>query len=99
MTLDQMQGAIQVRTGFLVNGNPIGAGRREVGNEQVRVFDHQVAIEGQIGNFAQRLHKRRSHGEIGDKMPVHDIHMDDGATARGGGANLVRQMGEIGRQN
>jgi hypothetical protein len=32
-------------------------------------------------------------------MPVHDVDMDDGRTAFRGKANLIRQVGEVSRQN
>ena len=99
VALDQMQGAIQMYAGFLVHGNPVGAGRGKLGNELVRILDHQVAIERQLGHLAQGLHQRRSHGQVGHEMTVHDIHMDDCAAARGSVAHLVRQMGEVSRQN
>ena len=94
-----MQRAVQMHAGFLVHRNPVGPGLGKLRNELVRILDHQVAIERQIGRFAQRLHQRRAHGEIGHKMAVHDVHMDDGAAAFGGALDLVRQMGEISRQN
>ena len=91
-----MQRTVQMRTSFLVYGYPSGASGGEVRNVQVRVFDHQVAIQWQISIFSQRLYNRRAHGEIGDKMSVHDIYMDHRATARAGSVDLLRQPGKIG---
>ena len=94
-----MQGPIQVAASFLMHRNPVGPRLAELGNKKVRIFDHQMAIERQLGRLPQRLHQRRPHGEVGDKVAVHNIHMDDRATASRGIANLVRQVGEISRQN
>lgn len=32
-------------------------------------------------------------------MPIHDVHMDDAASARGRSFNLVCQMGEVGGED
>ena len=37
----------------------VGAGIGEAGQQHLRVVDHQVAVEEQVGVLAQRLHDRR----------------------------------------
>jgi len=37
---DQVECAIQMNAGFLVNRDPVGAGLGELRNEEVRIFDH-----------------------------------------------------------
>jgi hypothetical protein len=49
MRCDQLQCAMKVHAGFLVNGNPAGASLGNCGNEFVWIFDHQVAIENHFG--------------------------------------------------
>jgi hypothetical protein len=88
MTLNQVQRAIQMPAGFLMHRNPIRASLGECGNEFVRIFDHQMAIERQFRNPAQRFDHRRTNGEIRDEMPVHNIHVDDTGAAFARGTHL-----------
>jgi len=99
VVLNEMQGAVQVDASLLMHRNPVGPSVAEFRDELVRILDHEVTVEGQVGRLAQRLHQRRPHGQIGDKVAVHNIHMDNRATACCGVADLVRQMGEVSRQN
>ncbi len=99
MAADQVQGAIEVPASLLMNGNPVCACLDEDGDELVGILDHQVAVERQVGDFAQGLHNRWSNGQVGDEMAVHDIDMDHRAATLGGTADLICQMGEVRRQN
>ncbi len=45
---DQVQRAVEMDAGFLVDGHPIGAGFGKFGDEEIGVFDHEVAIEGDL---------------------------------------------------
>ncbi len=71
----------------------------KIGNELVGILDHQVAVEGQVSRLAQGLDYGRPNGEVRDEMAVHDIDMNHGGATFGGTTDLVRQMGEIRRQN
>ena len=99
MILDVMKGAIQVDAGFLMHRDPVRAGLHEVRNELVRVLNHEVTIERQVGDFAEGTHDGRTDGDVGNKMAVHDVDMDDGSAAFGGAFNAFRQMGKVSRQN
>ena len=59
---DQLQGAVQVGAGLVVDADPVGAGLGERGNEFVGVLDHQVAVERQAGGLAQALDHRAGQG-------------------------------------
>jgi len=37
---------------------------------------HQMNIQGQVGNFADRSYNRNADGDIGNEKSVHNIHMD-----------------------
>ena len=74
-----MQCPVQVPHSFLVHRNPIGARIGESRNIFVRILDHQVAIERQRRDLAQRLHHRRPDREIGHEMSIHDVDVDDSA--------------------
>ena len=85
-------------TSLLMHRNPVRPSICERGNVQVRILNHQVAIERQLGRLAQRLHQLRPQSDVGDKMPVHHIHMNDGAAALRRPRNLLAQTREIRRQ-
>src|SRR5277367_1307103 len=96
--LDQVEGAIQMAARFLMHGDPINSGFGEGPDVLVWILYHEMAIERQPGCFAERFHYRRANREIGHKMTVHDIDVDEaGATGRGL-LDLIRQMGEVGRK-
>ena len=53
MAANQLQAAVEMNTGFLMNSDPIRAGIGEGGNVLIGIFDHQVAVEGNIYRLAQ----------------------------------------------
>ena len=99
---DEVEGAVKVNTGFLMNGNPIGPSVGKFGNEQVWIFDHQVTIEGHVELFAKGANDRRADGEIGDEVAVHNVQVKDGAAAvdrlLGVGGKLRKIGGKNGRR-
>ena len=99
MAANVLQGAVEMAAGLLMDRNPVRPGFYELRDVLVWILNHQVAIERQLGHFTQRFHDGRPDRDIRYKMPVHDVHVHQGAAAFGGTANLVRQMGEIRRQN
>ena len=40
------------------------------------LFDHQVHVERQFGGALVGLHQERAHGDVGDEVAVHHVHMD-----------------------
>ena len=96
---DQLERAVQVAAGLVVDADPVGPGVGKRGDELVGILDHQVAIERQVGDLAQAFHHRRPDGDVGHKMAVHDVDVDDRAAAALGRGNLVRQMGKIRRED
>src|SRR5208283_2123465 len=94
-----MQRAVQVPDGLLVHRNPIGPCFGKCRNEFVGILDHQMTIERRLGNLPQRLHYRRTEGEIGDEMSIHNVDMDDAGATFLGGAYLLAETGEVRRKN
>jgi len=94
-----VQSPVQMVTNFLMDRDPVGAGFSEVGNVAVWIFDHQVAVERQLRGLPQRLHYWWADGDVGDEMSVHDIDVNERGSAFGSAANLLRQMGEVRREN
>jgi hypothetical protein len=97
---NQVKRAIEVNASLLMDRYPVGAGFREGRNEIVGILDHQVAIEGNIGNgFAERGHHRRADGDVRNEVAVHDVHVEDRAAAVDGGLGLRAKLSEIGGEN
>ena len=92
-----LQRAVQVDASFLVHRNPVGPGIGEGRDILIRILDHQVDIKRHIGDPAQRLHHRRANGDIGNKVPVHHIYMQQGSASCQCCLNFFCQAGKIGR--
>jgi len=88
-----------VNAGLLMDRNPIRAGIGESGNVRVTIFDHQVAVKGNIHSLAQGRNYRRPDGDVGHKVTVHHIHMEQGGATSHRSVGILSQAGEIGRQN
>ena len=56
-------------------------------------------VQGQTGCLAQGLHDRDANGDVGDKVAVHDIHMDYVGPALLYQAYLFAQPREVRGQN
>ena len=71
---------VEQRTGIAeldVHDAAVGAGVGEVGDQHAGVVDHQVAVEEQVGVCAQRLHHRRTDGEVGHEVAVHHVDVQE----------------------
>jgi hypothetical protein len=58
-----------------------------------------MAIEGLFGVGAQRSDNQRPYGEVGDKMAVHHVDMDEIRAGLFDRFHLRSQAGEIRREN
>lgn len=74
--LNQPQGPVQVRTGFLVDRDAVGARRDEHGRIPVRILDHQVDIQRQPRDAPHRFHHRNANREVGGEMTVHHVQVE-----------------------
>jgi len=93
---DELEGAMEMAAGLVVDADPVGAGLGEGGDEFVGVLDHEVAIEGQLGVLAEGGDDGGSDGDVGDEMAIHDVDVDNGATAALGSGDFVGEAGEVG---
>ena len=82
-----------------MDGDRVGAGFGELFQIRVHRRDHQVDVEGLCSVPPQRLHHRRSDGEIGDEMAVHDIDVDPVGAGFVDRAHLFAETREIGRED
>ncbi len=78
---NQVERAIKMNAGFLVDGHPVGSSFREYRDEKIGIFDHEMAIEWDFEMLAEGADDRRTDGEIGDKVTIHDVEMEDGGAA------------------
>ena len=76
-----MESAVEVNAGFLMDGDPVDASFGEGGDKSVRPFDHEVAIEGDLGGLAKRRDYRWADRKIGDEVAIHDVDVEDGGSA------------------
>ena len=79
--------------------NPVRPSLGKKRDHLVWIFNHQVTVERQFRELPQALNDRRPNRHVGNKVPIHNVDMDDGPASVGGGLDLFRQMGEIGRQD
>ena len=97
--LNVTDGAVQMRGGFVVDGNLIGTGFDEDGREEIRTGDHEVDVEDQFGGLADGLHEGRTQSEVGDKMAVHHINVKHGGPTALYVGDVLAQAGKIRRED
>jgi hypothetical protein len=96
---DQMKGAIEMDTCFLVDGDPSSAGFGKCRDEFVRPFNHEVTIERDFRDFAKRGYDRRPDGDIRDEVAIHHVHVEDACSPFGDGLGFRAEAGEVSRQD
>jgi hypothetical protein len=93
-----MQGTVEMDAGFLVNGNPIGAGFGERRYEFVGSFNHEMTIERDTANLLERGDDRRTDCEIGDEVAIHDVDVQKGCPALDGRLGFCAKAGKVSRE-
>ena len=86
---------MQMRTGFGVNCQDVGARvgeRLEIG---IRRRGHQMDVERRSAVRAQRRHDRGADRDGGHEMPVHYVYVDKIRASAVHGAHFVPQAREI----
>src|SRR5579872_2284982 len=76
LNANQLQGTVEVNAGFLVHRDPVRPGGHKFGDVLVRILNHEVAIQRDLGGLAEGSHDGRAYGDIGHKMAVHHIHVE-----------------------
>ncbi len=82
-------------TSFLMDRDPVGACVGESRNELVGIFDHQMAVEGNVNRFSQRSNHWRPNRDVGHEMPIHDVDVQKGSATAQCCVRILRQTGEI----
>ena len=53
----------------------VGCDPQPATHPQLGLHNHQVAVQGLVGDGAQRIDNQRADGDVGHKAPVHHVHM------------------------
>jgi hypothetical protein len=61
-----------------MNGDALCADADEFLDVPFRSLNQKVKVKDQIGGFAQTLHHWLAHAELGNKVPIHHIHVNHG---------------------
>ena len=88
-----------MRAHFLVYDDDIGSGLSKVFDVLFRVGNHQVCFKWEPGAAADCFNDQRSHGDVGDKVTVHDINLDTMRSRRLCFAYLLAEPGEVGGED
>ena len=75
----------------------VGAGGGKVLDEAVGLFNHQMHVQKGVGVLAHRLQHRQAKGDIGDKIAVHHVKVDQ--IGAGDAVQAGAQPGEVGGEN
>src|SRR5213078_2391519 len=90
---------LKVRRRLRVDGDAGRPSRRKVLEVPFGLHDHQVTIEGQVGELADRFYNLGAKGDVGDELAVHDIDVNPIGATRLAHRNLVRQSCEVGGED
>jgi hypothetical protein len=104
---DPSQSAVQVGAGLDMDNDDAGFPVRSLADldeffeHGVGAFlaDHELRLEGHVGVLAAPLDGLRSKGQVGDKVPVHDIELDTVASGIFQSLAVFSELSEIGRQH
>ena len=75
--LDERDVLVEMGGGLQVEGDPVGPGLMEEGDEGARLLDHEMDVQGQGGLVLQGGHELGAQGQVGDEVSVHDVDMDE----------------------
>ena len=59
-----------------MDADEAGAGFGERLDVMLRLVEHQVHVEEELGGPAERRDRARAEGEVRHEMPVHDVEVD-----------------------
>jgi hypothetical protein len=96
---NQMKSAIEMDAGFLVDGNPISPGFGKCGDEVIRLFNHEMAIERNFRDFAKRSYDWWADSDVRDEMTIHHVHVEDGGAPIDSGLGLRAETSEVSRKD
>ena len=97
--MDERDGAMEVRPGLGVDGDDVGAGLGEGGDEGIDRRNHQMDVEGERTVRPQRPDHLGTERKVGDEMPVHDVDVDAVGAGLGDRPHLLAELRVVRRQD
>jgi hypothetical protein len=97
--VNNLQRPIQIPADFVMYAYAVGARLDENRSVRVGVFDHQVMVEFELCEAAQRFGNGRTHREIGHKMAVHDVYVEHLHSSRLNTPDILTQPDKIRSEN
>ena len=64
-----------------VDGDDISSCLGKVGDTELRLDNHEMDIQGLVGDGAEGINDERTNGDVGDEATVHDINVDPISTS------------------
>ena len=95
-TLDRLDHRGRVVIGLEMEHDQVAAGLREALGGGQRVADHEVAVEGKVRGWPCRPDHHRSHRQVVDEVPVHDVEVNGVDAGRRRPFDLRAQAREVG---
>ena len=96
---DRLQRAVDMRAGFDMHGDDVGAGFGEGFEIGIARRDHQMHVERLLGVRPDRFDDVRADRNVRHEMAVHDVDMDPVGAGGIDRAHLLAELGEIGGQD
>ncbi len=90
---------VKVYAGFLMHADPVGTGIDKGRNVLVGILDHQVNIQWHVHVFTQGGDHGRTNRDVGHKVTVHHIDVQNCCPRRQHGRYLFCKTRKISRQN
>ena len=82
-----------------MDGNDIGARLEKRFDIAIRVRNHQMDIKREFGHFSQTRDNGRTHGDVGNEIAVHHVHMNPVRTGFFDGQNFLTQLAAVRGKN
>jgi hypothetical protein len=90
---------MQVAAGFDMDGEVRAASLDKRRQECIRLFNHEMDIQGQTGDRRYGTDNRWTDSEVRHEVPIHDIHMQQVCSSGFHTGDLVSKTYKIGCQD
>ena len=97
--LDLPDNAVQVRTGFRVDGQQVGPGAGESWDQTLWLHYHQMNVQGQRRPRPRPLYDHGPNGQVGHKATVHHVYVNVVTARPPCLSDLLPQAGHIGGED
>jgi len=97
--LNHVQSPIEIPADFVMYADTIRPGFDEDRCVGVRILNHEVVVEFERGELTQGFRDGCSHGEVGNKMTVHDVDVNHADAGLLNSAHFLTQTCEVGSED